>query len=366
MKRELRSNVSGVRGNFLKPIQYRINMTMNVKEAIARVAVGRDLMEDEMAAVTAEIMDGQATPAQIGALLTGLHIKGETVSEIVGAARIMRERALHVHAPREVLDTCGTGGDGCRTFNISTAAALVAAGAGLCVAKHGNRAMSGAVGGADVLETLGARIELSPEAVERCLAEAGCGFLLAPAFHRAMRHAIGPRREIGIRTIFNILGPLTNPAGARHQLIGVFARRWLEPLAEALGQLGSLHALVVHGEDGLDEVTLTGVTAVAEWKEGKLYTFTIHPQELGFSLCCLADLQVTNAQESAAIIRAVCAGASGPHRDIVVLNAAAALYAGDLAPSLAVGVELAKKALDTGAAARVLEQFILLSHTEAL
>jgi anthranilate phosphoribosyltransferase len=181
-----------------------------------------------------------------------------------------------------------------------------------------------------------------------------------------MRHAIGPRREIGIRTIFNILGPLTNPAGARHQLIGVFARRWLEPLAESLGRLGSIHALVVHGEDGLDEVTLTGVTAVAEWKEGKLYTFTIHPQELGFSLCRLADLQVTNAQESAAIIRAVCAGASGPHRDIVVLNAAAALYAGDLAPSLELGVELAKKALDTGAAARVLEQFIRLSHTEAL
>ena len=340
-------------------------MTISVKEAIARVAAGRDLTEEEMAGVTAEIMDGQATPAQIGALLTGLHVKGEKVSEIAGAARIMRELALHVQAPREALDTCGTGGDGCLTFNISTAAALVAAGAGLCVAKHGNRAMSGAVGGADVLETLGARIELSPTVVERCLVEIGFGFLLAPAFHRAMRHAVGPRREIGIRTIFNILGPLTNPAGARRQLIGVFAQRWLEPLAESLGRLGSVHALIVHGEDGLDEVTLTGATSVAEWKDGVVRTFTIHPQEFGFSLCRLSELQVSNAQESAAIIRAVCAGQSGPQRDIVVLNAAAALYAGDHVSSLAAGVELAKKTLDSGAAARTLEQFIILSHAEA-
>ena len=338
---------------------------MNIKDAIARVAANRDLAEDEMAEVIAEIMDGQATPAQIGALLTGLHMKGETVDEIAGAARVMRERALHVRAPRAVLDTCGTGGDGCFTFNISTAAAFVAAGAGLCVAKHGNRAMSGAVGGADVLETLGAQVELSPTVVERCLAEVSFGFLLAPTFHRAMRHAVGPRREIGIRTIFNILGPLTNPAGARHQLIGVFARRWLEPLAQSLGRLGSIHALVVHGEDGLDEVTLTGATEVAEWKTGTLHTFTIHPRELGFSLCHLADLQVQSAQESAAIIREVCAGASGPHRDIVVLNAAAALYAGDKVASLATGVELAQETLDSGAAAHALEQFVALSHTEA-
>ena len=340
-------------------------MAISIKEAIARVVAGHDLDEAEMSEVMAEIMDGQATPAQIGSLLTGLHIKGETVDEIAGAARVMRERALCVSAPREVLDTCGTGGDGCHTFNISTAVAFVAAGAGLCVAKHGNRAMSGAVGGADVLETLGARIELSPSLVEHCLAEAGFGFLLAPAFHRAMRHAVGPRREIGIRTIFNILGPLTNPAGARHQLIGVFARRWLEPLAESLGRLGSIHALVVHGEDGLDEVTLTGSTAVAEWRAGALHTFTIHPREFGFLLCRLADLQVTSAQESAAIIRAVCAGAPGPHRDIVVLNAAAALYAGDKVSSLAAGVELARETLDNGAAARALERFIALSHTEA-
>lgn len=341
-------------------------MTMNVKEAIARVATGRDLTEEEMAAVTAEIMDGQATPAQIGALLTGLHIKGETVSEISGAARVMRERATHVQAPSEALDTCGTGGDGCRTFNISTAAALVAAGAGLCVAKHGNRAMSGAVGGADVLETLGAQIELSPALVERCLHEVGFGFLLAPAFHRAMRHAVGPRREIGIRTIFNLLGPLTNPAGTRHQLIGVFSRQWLEAIAAALGRLGSVHALVVHGEDGLDEITLTGATMAAEWREGQVRTFTIQPQDLGFALCRLTELQVSSAQESAAIIRAVCAGAPGPHRDIVVLNAAAALYAGDAVASLAAGVALAQQTLDDGAAARTLEKFITLTHTETL
>lgn len=341
-------------------------MTMGVKEAIARVAAGRDLTEDEMAAVTTELMDGQATPAQIGALLTGLHIKGETVGEITGAARVMRALATHVRSSRETLDTCGTGGDSSRTFNISTAAALVAAGAGLCVAKHGNRAMSGAVGGADVLEALGAHIELSAALVEHCLEEIGFGFLLAPAFHRAMRHAVGPRREIGIRTIFNLLGPLTNPASARHQLIGVFARRWLEPLAASLGRLGSTHALVVHGEDGLDEITLTGATSVAEWRAGKVYTFIIQPTELGFSLCRLADLQVASVQESAAIIREVCAGIPGPRRDIVVLNAAAALYAGDLVPSLAAGVELAQKTLDSGAAVRTLEKFIALTQAEAV
>jgi anthranilate phosphoribosyltransferase len=335
---------------------------MTVKEAIARIAAGCDLVEDEMAAVMAEIMDGQATPAQIGALLTALHIKGETVSEISGAARVMRALATHVQATRPVLDTCGTGGDGCRTFNISTAAAFVAAAAGLCVAKHGNRAMSGAVGGADVLETLGARIELPPAQVEHCLCEVGFGFLLAPAFHRAMRHAVGPRREIGIRTIFNLLGPLTNPAGARHQLIGVFDRRWVVPLAEALGRLGSTHALIVHGEDGLDEISLTGPTFVAEWRTGHVRTFTVRPQEFGFAPCCLAALQVENAQESAEIIHAVFAGVPSPRRDIVLLNAGAALYTGDAVSSLAAGVELARVTLDSGAAANTLKRFITFTQ----
>jgi anthranilate phosphoribosyltransferase len=226
--------------------------------------------------------------------------------------------------------------------------------------------MSGAVGGADVLETLGARIELSPQMVERCLDEVGFGFLLAPAFHQATRHAAGPRREIGIRTIFNLLGPMTNPAGARHQLIGVFALRWVTPMAEALGRLGSSHALVVHGEDGLDEISLTGATTVAEWRHGKVSTWSIHPREFGLPLCQLADLQVQSAQESANIIREVCAGTPGPHRDIVVLNAAAALYAGDAVSSLASGVTVAQRAIDSGAATRTLDNFLALTRADTV
>jgi anthranilate phosphoribosyltransferase len=336
---------------------------MTVREAIAQVVNGRNLSEDEMAAVMTEIMDGQATPAQIGSLLTALHIKGETVAEIAGAARVMRALATRVHASSSVLDTCGTGGDGRHTFNISTAAAFVAAAAGLNVAKHGNRAMSGAVGGADVLETLGAHVELTPAQVEHCLHEVRFGFLLAPAFHRAMRHAVGPRREIGIRTMFNVLGPLTNPAGARHQLLGVFAQQWVTPLAEALGRLGSVHALVVHGEDGLDEISLTAPTVTAEWRNGSVRTATLTPEEFGFVRCSLADLQVKSAQESADIIRSIFTGTRGPQRDIVLLNAGAALYAGDAVPSIAVGVERARMAIDSGAATRALERFVTLTRT---
>ena len=337
---------------------------MTVRDAIAHVVAKHDLSEEEMAAVMAEIMDGQATPAQIGALLTALHIKGEVVAEITGAARVMRELATRVYLSRPVVDTCGTGGDGCHTFNISTAAAFVVAGAGCCVAKHGNRAMSGAVGGADVLETLGARIELTAGQVAYCLDTVGFGFFLAPAFHRAMRYAVGPRREIGIRTIFNLLGPLTNPAGAGHQLIGVFAERWLVPLAEALGRLGSSHALVVHGADGLDEISLSGPTTVAEWSAGRTRTFTIRPEEFGFAVCPLSGLQVGSADESAEVIRQVLAGRTGPARDIVLLNAGAALYAGDAVASLHDGIVRAKEAIDNGAAARTLEQFIPLTHLE--
>ena len=336
---------------------------MTVREAIAQVVNGRNLSEDEMAAVMTEIMDGQATPAQIGSLLTALHIKGETVAEIAGAARVMRALATRVHAASSVLDTCGTGGDGRHTFNISTAAAFVAAAAGLNVAKHGNRAMSGAVGGADVLETLGAQVELTAAQVEHCLREVRFGFLLAPAFHRAMRHALGPRREIGIRTMFNVLGPLTNPAGARHQLLGVFAQQWVTPLAEALGRLGSVHALVVHGEDGLDEISLTAPTAMAEWRNGSVRTATLTPEEFGFVRCSLADLQVKSAQESADIIRSIFTGTRGPQRDIVLLNAGAALYAGDAVPSIAVGVERARMAIDKGTATRTLERFVTLTRT---
>ena len=339
---------------------------MTVREAIARVVSGHDLSEQEMAAVTAELMDGQATPAQIGALLTGLHMKGEVVAEIAGAARVMRDRASRVEPPGPVIDTCGTGGDGCHTFNISTAAAFVVAAAGGSVAKHGNRAMSGPVGGADVLETLEARVELRPDQVAHCLRTVGFGFFLAPAFHRAMRYAAGPRREIGVRTIFNLLGPLTNPARAEHQLIGVFARRWAAPLAEALGRLGSSHALVVHGADGLDELSLSSPSHVAEWVEGRVKTYTIQPQEFGFSPCRLSDLQVRSAQESAAVIRHIFAGQPGPARDIVCLNAGAALYAGDLVPSVSAGVSRAQTTIDSGAVARTLDGYISLSLTEAI
>ncbi len=339
---------------------------MTVREAIARVAAGHDLSEQEMALVTAEIMDGQATPAQIGALLTGLHVKGEVVAEIAGAARVMRDRATRVEPPGPVIDTCGTGGDGCHTFNISTAAAFVVVAAGGRVAKHGNRAMSGVVGGADVLETLGARIELTPEQVAHSLQTVGFGFFLAPAFHKAMRYAAGPRREIGIRTIFNLLGPLTNPAGAGHQLIGVFAQRWVTPLAEALGRLGSRHALVVHGADGLDELSLSGPSHVAEWTEGQVKTYTIEPAEFGLSACRLSELQVNSAQESADLIRHVFAGQPGPARDIVCLNAGAALYVGDLVSSVGQGIARAQAAIDSGAAARTLDAYIALSLTEAV
>lgn len=336
---------------------------MTVKEAIAMLVSGGSLAETEMAGVMAEIMDGQATPAQIGAFLTALRLKGETVAEISGAARVMRERAARVQVGGEVVDTCGTGGDGKGTFNISTTAAFVVAGAGVRVAKHGNRAMSGVVGGADVLEALGAKIELSPEQVKVCIAQVGFGFLLAPAFHRAMQHAVGPRREIGIRTIFNLLGPLTNPAGARHQLIGVFDRVWVTPLAEALGRLGSVHALVVHGEDGLDEITLTAETHLAELRDGKVCAYTVRPEEVGLHRCTLADLQVGGIRDAAEILTRVLKGERGPCRDIVLLNAAAALYAGDSVPSLSAGMAKAAASIDSGVAYEKLSRFIELTNT---
>ncbi len=334
------------------------------KKAIRTISDGTSLTEEQMTQVMTEIMKGQATPAQIGGFLTALRMKGETVDEISGAARVMRQMAIQVRAPRAVIDTCGTGGDGCRTFNISTATAFVVAAAGLCVAKHGNRAMSGTVGGADVLETLGARIELSPAHVERCMREVGFGFLLAPGYHRAMQYAVGPRREIGIRTIFNLLGPLTNPAGAAYQLLGVFDGRWLQPLAHALGRLGSRHALVVHGVDGLDEVSLGGETRVAEWCRGGVSSFSIHPRDFGFAVCRLDELQVGSPRESAEIIRAIFSGRHGPPRDIVLLNAGAALYAGEAVASISDGIDGARQALDSGTVNRLLDRFITLSQRE--
>ncbi len=312
-----------------------------------------------MEAVMRQLMEGVATPAQVAGLLVALRMKGETVEEIIGAARAMRAYATHVR-PRApvVIDTCGTGGDLRGTFNISTAAAFIAAGAGLTVAKHGNRAMSGSVGGADVLEALGVKIDLPPERVAACIDAVGIGFLFAPVFHPAMRHAAAPRRELGVRTMFNLLGPLSNPAGARHQVVGVYAAQWTEPLAAALGRLGSLHVLVVHGEDGLDEISLAAPTQLSEWKEGVLRTYRITPEEMGFKRCRDGDLEGGDRQAAASIIRGIVAGATGPRSDIAVLNAAAASCVGGQAPSLAAGIRIAQEAIGSGRARQKLTQLI--------
>jgi anthranilate phosphoribosyltransferase len=330
---------------------------MTIRDAIARLLEGGNLSEDQAAEVIGDVMEGQATPAQIGALLVLLRHKGETIEEITGAARAMRAKVTAVKCEEAtVLDTCGTGGDGCHTFNVSTAAGLVAAAAGCSVAKHGNRAISGAVGGADVLERLGVSIDIGVEQTETMLRETGFGFLFAPLFHGAMRHAAGPRREIGVRTIFNLLGPLTNPAAARHHLLGVFDAHWVEPLAHVLGRLGSVHALVVHGDDGLDELTTTAASDVAELRSGEVRRFRVDPDSLGFRRARLSDLQVENAEQSAQMIRAVLAGEAGPARDLVLLNAGAAIYAADRAATIEAGVATARAAIDTGCARDTLER----------
>lgn len=332
---------------------------MDIRTAIAELTARRDLTEDGVEAVVRAIMDGEASPAQIAGFLVALRMKGERVEEIVGAARAMRRHATSVPVGRPVVDTCGTGGDMRHTFNISTAAALIAAGAGLAVAKHGNRAMSGAVGGADVLEALGVRIDFDAEHVAACIEATGIGFLFAQAFHPAMRHVAAVRRELGVRTLFNLLGPLTNPAGAQRQLLGVFARQWVEPLAQALGRLGSQSALVVHGEDGLDELSLTGPSWVAELRDGAVRTYAFTPGEVGLATCRLEDLAGGDAAANAAIIRAVLAGrATQAQRDIALLNAGAALYVGGLATSIAAGVAAAGQAVDKGDAQRRLDALI--------
>ena len=332
---------------------------MDVRSALARVMARESLREAEMEAVFRQLMEGAASPAQIAGLLVALRMKGETVEEITGAVRAMRAHATHVH-PRAavVVDTCGTGGDQRGTFNISTAAALIGAGAGLTIAKHGNRAMSGTVGGADVLEALGVKIDLSPERVTACIDTVGVGFLFAPLFHPAMKHAAAPRRELGVRTIFNLIGPLSNPAGARHQVVGVFAPQWTEPLAQALGRLGSEHALVVHGDDGLDEISLAAATQLSEWKDGTLHTYRVTPEDFGFKRCREGDLDGGDQQTAASIIRGIVAGATGPRADIAIVNAAAAIYVGGLTPSIAAGIDRARESIRSGRARQKLDQLV--------
>ncbi len=333
-----------------------------IKEAIGRLIGGNSLSMDEASSVMEEIMQGEATPAQLGAFLVALRLKGETVDEIAGLARTMRAKAVRVSADGPVVDTCGTGGDGLSTFNISTAAAFVAAGAGLKIAKHGNRAMSSRCGSADVLEALGVKIDLGATGVSQCLKEAGIGFMFAPLFHPAMKYAAGPRRELGIRTVFNIIGPLTNPAGAGAQVLGVADESLVEKLALVLKSLGSHHVLVVHGEDGIDEVSLSGKTSVCEVKDGRIDNFTVVPEDFGLSRVGLESLAGGTLPENAAILRNVLSGNSGPQRDVVLLNAAAALVAGDKAATLGRGVELAKSAIDSGRAMARLEQLVRVSQ----
>lgn len=337
-----------------------------IKEAIKKLVSGRSLSSDEAAQVMQQIMEGEATPAQFGAFVTALRLKGETVDELVGLASTMRANAIPVKVSRPVVDTCGTGGDGTGTFNISTAAAFIAAGAGLTVAKHGNRAMSSQCGSADVLEALGVNINLDAKQVGECLDEVGIGFMFAPMFHPAMKHAAASRREIGIRTVFNILGPLTNPAGARSQVLGVSEKPLVEKLAQALGRLGCRHALVVHGEDGLDEITVCDVTHICELKDGEVKSYTVSPEELGVSRANLESIKGGSAQENAALVRDILRGGNGARRDAAVVNAAAALLAGDKVDSLKRGVELAGEVIDKGYALDKLERLVELSQKTAL
>ena len=331
---------------------------MDMHSAIRSVARGLDLDQEQMNSVMRIVMQGDATPAQIGAFLTALHIKGETVDELTAAAIVMREFAAAVSVRSDkVVDTVGTGGDAAGLFNVSTACALVAAAAGITVAKHGNRAATGKSGSADVLEAAGVDIGLTADQVGETIDHVGIGFMFAPTHHGATRHAVGPRREIGIRTIFNLLGPLTNPAAARWQLVGVYEQRWLRPLAEVFGNLGSIHTLVVSSFDGLDEISIADSTPVCEFYKGELTEFVISPEDYGIERQELSSIKVESASESLALIRGALSGEKGPAYDMVALNAGATLYAADVAISVGDGVDRARAVLDAGDAVSKLEEF---------
>jgi anthranilate phosphoribosyltransferase len=348
-----------------------------IRRAIAKVVERQDLTEGEMIEVMNQIMSGECTPAQIGSFITALRMKGETIEEITGAARVMRERATPIRVGRNVLDmdrddinidqetildVVGTGGDGTNTFNVSTTVSFVVSACGVKVAKHGNRSVSSACGSADVLERLGINLDVTTETVEQCIREIGIGFLFAPALHGAMRHAIGPRREIGIRTIFNILGPLTNPAGADCQVMGVYRADLVEKLAGVLHRLGCRHGFVVHGSDGMDEMTLTGETLVAEVTPAGVTVGSVTPEQFGLDRCPMAALKGGDATANAEIVRAVLKGESGPRRDIVLLNAAYALVAAGKAPTPAEGITLAAGAIDSGRALRQVERLAEMTN----
>ncbi len=349
-----------------------------ITEALRTLIERRDVTRIEAAAAMEAIMSGAATHAQIAAFLTALRMKGETVEELIGFAQVMRQKAVQVRSrgeevaaltgtDREMLvDTCGTGGDASGTFNVSTATAFVVAGAGLKVAKHGNRSVSSLCGSADVVETLGINLELGPAEVARCIDEVGIGFLYAPLLHTAMKHVMAARREMGIRTVFNMLGPLTNPANANAQVIGVYSAALTEPLARVLAELGTIRAFVVHGADGLDEISNTGESRVSEVRDGAVRTFTVRPEDFGMPRATIADLQGGDRDQNARIIRAILRGEPGPRRDIVLMNAAAALVAGLTARDFKEGVGLAAHSIDSGAALARLERLAELSQALAV
>ncbi len=344
--------------------QARAEQTAPLRAAIGKIAAGDTLTQMEAAQAFDIIISGKAADPQIAAFLMGLRVRGETVDEIAGAARALRAAAVPVRAPEGAIDTCGTGGDAKGTHNISTCAAFVVAGAGVPVAKHGNRSISSRSGSADVLAALGIEVEAPPETIARCIAQCGLGFMFAPAHHPAMRHVARVRSELGIRTIFNLIGPLTNPAGAKYQVVGVFGEQWVEPLARVLGLLGIERAWVVHGSDGLDELTTTGISHVAVLDRGKVSTFKMSPRNAGLPEARPEDLAGGDATENAAHIRAVLQGNRGPLRDIVLLNAAAALLVAGKASSLREGVSLAAESIDTGKAKAVLDALVELSHAK--
>jgi anthranilate phosphoribosyltransferase len=336
---------------------------MNIREAIEKLVNRLGLSEAETIDVMNQIMTGEATPLQVAAFLTALRMKGETVEEITGAARVMREKAHRVKVgAKTILDTCGTGGDQKGTFNISTTSAFVVAGAGVNVAKHGNRSVSSQSGSADVLGALGVKVDAPKERVEECIAKIGIGFLFAPLLHEAMKYAVQPRRDIGIRTVFNLLGPLTNPAMASHQLIGLYSGELVTMIAHVLKNLGSVRAMVVHGLEGLDEISLCGPTQVAELRDGQVKEYVVGPEQLGLKPCRLEDLHGGSAEQSATIVRGVLAGQKGPARDVVLLNSGAAIYVSGTAATIQDGMRLAAQSIDTGKARQKLEQLVELTN----
>ncbi|HEX5022632.1 MAG TPA: anthranilate phosphoribosyltransferase [Candidatus Binatia bacterium] len=336
---------------------------MEIRQAIDRLVNRINLSEAETIEVMNQIMTGEATPLQVAAILTALRMKGETVDEITGAARVMREKAHRVNVgTKTVLDTCGTGGDQKGTFNISTTSAFVLAGAGVNVAKHGNRSVSSLSGSADVLGALGVKVDAPKERVEQCIAKIGIGFLFAPLLHEAMKYAVQPRRDIGIRTIFNILGPLTNPAMATHQLIGIYSGALVGVVAHVLNNLGSVRAMVVHGLEGLDEISLCGLTKVAELRGGEVKEYTVEPEQFGFKACRLEELHGGNPDESAAIVRGVLESKKGPPRDVVLLNSGAALYVSGTAATIHDGIRLAAVSIDSGKARQKLAELVEMTN----